>query len=39
MVDGNIWRVYEVPNTDRKKLSVLVGDNGYVVTARPGVPL
>ena len=34
----NIWYVYEVPNSGGKKLSTLVGSNGYIVTSYPGVP-
>lgn len=32
MVNGDIWKVYDVPNTG-KKLSVLTSNNGYIVTA------
>ncbi|KCZ70836.1 hypothetical protein ANME2D_02861 [Candidatus Methanoperedens nitroreducens] len=33
--DGDMWYIYEVPNSGGKKLSTLVGSNGYVVTSIP----
>ncbi len=35
IVDNDYWRVYSVPNTDNRKISVLVGDNGFIVTTEP----
>jgi len=34
-IDGSQWYRYEVPNSGGKHLSVLVGDNGFTVTAIP----
>lgn len=33
--DGDIWHVYEVPNSGGRILSTLVGSNGYIVSIIP----
>jgi hypothetical protein len=38
IIEDNIWRVYEVPNTGGKQLKTLIGNNGYIVTAFPVAP-